>query len=345
MLKPPMTIMLCGLVVTLMVTMGAVFTDLAEADERKTIRFSAPPVAQAVPLLRVVEDEKFHTSNMTAEFIPWRSPEQLHVLIANGEVDTVIAALPTAAVLYNKGIPCSVVAVYSAPLWIVAADSATPEKQGGAVLQSFTMLHDQEILLPFGPGNMPELALRVLADQSDVNLKIRYSGSVMEAANLLRRGQAAYALLPEPAATLVTMRNSQTTRIRKDFSLTKVWSEVFTDQPAMATAALIMVGPLSQDSSARVWVRKSFMDGAAWSEANPEAALLLAMTKYPEMGQQLRSSVENGEEVFRSLGLLDRQEGDTAARFMLEKIFALNPASVGGRLPDENIWGFDHAAP
>lgn len=334
---------LLQLLLSLAVLTAVAFPASAGTEGSKTIRFSAPPVPQSVPLLRAVNSDAFRKAGASAAFTLWRSPEQLRTFVTNGSVDAVIAALPTAAVLSNKGIPCKILAVYSAHLWVVSTDvsAATP----GTSLNSLALLHDKEILLPFGPGNMPELALNVLAAERGINLKIRHCGSAMEAANLLRRGQAAYALLPEPAATLVMAQGSQAEQIRKCFALKDVWPQVFPGQAAMPTAALIMVGPLSGNGEARVLVRRSFMEGAAWSEANPEAALRLAETTCPELAKALGTNPESGKDVFRSLGLLMGREGEQAARFMLERLFAISPASLGGRLPDEGIWGVGDATP
>ncbi len=284
----------------------SVFPGAAGAEDGSTIRFSAPPIPQAVPLLRVAESDAFRNAGAAAAFTPWRSPEQLRTFVANGTVDAVIAALPTAAVLFNKGIPCKILAVYSAPLWIVSTDVSAAAPRTPA-LDFFALLHGREILLPFGPGNMPELALKVLAAERGINLKIRHCGSAMEAANLLRRGQASYALLPEPAATLVTERERQAERVFKCFALKDVWPRVFPGQASMPTAALIMVGPLSADREARALVRQSFMEGAAWAEKHPEAALQLAETAYPELGKALGNTPESwGKPSARRRGLATR---------------------------------------
>lgn len=327
----------------LAVLMAAASPETAGAERGNTIRFSAPPVPQAVPLLRAAESDAFRNAGTAAAFTPWRSPEQLRTFVANNTVDAVIAALPTAAVLSNKGIPCTILAAYSAPLWIVSTNASAAPRV--SVLDAFDRLHGKEILLPFGPGNMPELALKVLAAERGINLNMRYCGSAMEAANLLRCGQAAYALLPEPAATLVTAQGSQPQTIGKYLDLKDVWPHVFPGQASMPTAALIMVGPLSGDRETRALVRQSFMEGAAWAEEHPEAALRLAETAYPELGKALGAMPESGKDVFRSLGLLTGREGEQAARFMLERLFAISPASLGGRLPDESIWGFGNATP
>ena len=314
------------------------------ADTVKTIRVSAPAVPQSIALLRLPESSSFRETGMKVVFTPCRSPEQMHIFVANREVDAIIATLPTAAVFSGKGIPCKVLAVYSAPLWLVSTAPPMPDTPGVSPLDSFMALQGREILLPFGPGNMPELVLQVLAAKSGVNFTMRHCGSSMEAANLLLRGQAAYALLPEPAATLAASQKLQTQHISKQLVLKDVWPRVFPGQPSMPTAALIMVGPLADDPTTCALLRQNFMEGVSWAESHPEAALRLAETKYPELGRMLYAAPTLGQEVFRSLGLLSEQEGKRAARFMLERLFAISPASVGGKLPGDDIWEVDDAA-
>lgn len=327
-------IMLAGLIIPAQVGSG----------NHKTIRFSAPPVLQAVPLLRALEGHSFRAAGVNASFIPWRSPEQMRALIANETLDAVIATLPTAAVLSNKGIPCRIVAVYSAPLWIVSADTSGPDTIEGSPEKEFASLHGKEVLIPFGPGNMPELALQVLASGQGMDVKLRHCGSVMEAVNMLRQGQATHALLPEPAATLAMTHDSQKGHISKRFMLKDVWLHVFPEQPTMPTAALIMVGSLAKDVAASTLVLQGFLEGVAWTEQNGEEALRLAETAYPELGKMFKTAPDLGVDELRSLGLLTGKEGEKAARFMLERLLGINPASVGGRLPNDDFWGVGDAA-
>lgn len=331
-----------ALLLSLAVLMASVMPCGAGANDRLVVRFSAPAVPQALPFLRVVERDALRSAGVSAAFIPWRSPEQLRAFVANGTVDAVIAALPTAAVLANKGIPCTLLAVYSAPLWVVSTESpaAAPER---AAHEAFTLLQGKDILLPFAPGNMPELALNVLAAEQGIRLTTRHCGSAMEAANLLRHGRAAYALLPEPAASLVSAQAEGTRRIRKCFTLNAVWRQVFPDQGAMPTAACLVVGTSAQRPEVCALVRQHFVEGAAWVEGHPEAAFRLALAGYPELGKALGALPDTSNDILHRLGVTTGPAGEQAARFMLERLFALNPASLGGRMPDAAIWGFDDA--
>lgn len=102
-----------------------------------------------------------------------------------------------ARAVVNKGVPATVVALTSSPVGLVSTDAA---------LSGLSGLDGREVLLPFGPGEMPDLLLRALAGQTGVSFVPRHAGNALEAANLLLLGQGHCALLSEPAATLALSR-------------------------------------------------------------------------------------------------------------------------------------------
>lgn len=313
--------------------------------DAETIRLSAPPIPQAVPLLRTSEKGRLQGTGKQVTFIPWRSPEQLHTFVVKGKVDAVITALPTVSSFANKGIPCRVLAVYSAPLWFVT--NATPTKHESTATPTashFAALDGKRVFLPYGPGNMPELVLKLFRHTANAHPEIRYCGSIMEAANLLRHEQDTYALLSEPAATLVTSKGKQRSAV-KLFTLEELWVEHFPGQAGMPTAALIMVGPLAANAELCGAVRKSFIEGSAWANEHPERAAQLAVSVYPELGKSLGAVSGSLQDIFHSSKVLREEEGRKASVFVLERLFEADPASIGGKMPDQNIWGDNDAAP
>lgn len=312
------------------------------AGEEALMRLSAPPVAQAAALLRASVSGALHDAGARGKFVPWRSPEQLRSFVANGEVDAIIASLPTASVFAAKSVPCAILAVYSAPLWIVALEDgeAVPESPR----EAFASLRGAEVLLPFGPGDMPELALDVLSRASGVPVRKRHCGGAMEAANLLRSGRASHALLAEPAASLVAEQKKGGKKIRKVVALKAVWPEVFPGRTAMPTAALVAVGPLAKNEAACAVLRRAFLEGALWVEKFPADAVLLAEKHFPELGGMLAVSPHEGT-AFISRDILAGPEGEKEARFMLERLFERDPASLGGTLPGEDIWRMGNDVP
>ena len=115
--------------------------------------------------------------------------------------------------------------------------------------------------------------------------------------------------------------------------------EIFPGQVAMPTSALVMVGPLAENPVLCAMVRESFVEGTMWAKDHPEEAGKLAIATYPELGGILGTVSGSLQEIFRSSRLLDKEQGKQAALFMLERLLEINPASIGGRMPDKKVWG------
>ena len=303
------------------------------AGARQTInlRLAAPLVPQAVPLLAAGESALFQKAGVGASFSLWRSPEQLRALVANGQVDAVVAALPTAAVLARRGVPCVVLAAYAAPLWLVGPPDLA--REGEPPLDTLRRLLDREILLPFGPGNMPELALRVLAAQGSLDCPLRHCGSALEAVNLLRLGQGGAALLPEPSASLATAGGG----VVRLLDLREAWSAAFPEHTDMPTACLMVVGATARDPALRALLRQGFVEGMREMENNPQASLMTAKRHSTELGAVLERAATE-ERPFMSSAVLVGDRGKKAALFMLRRLLELTPASVGGSLPTNEFW-------
>lgn len=316
-------------------------------DAPPRLRLAAPPVPQALALLRAPHGQALRRAGLRAEFTPWRSPEQLRALVASGEVDAAIATLPTAAVLAARGLPCTVLAAYSAPLWIVSATDDGADAAPGAApdaLAAFRALEGEEILLPFGPGNAPGLALGVLAQAAGVRLRMSHAGSALEALNLLRLGRGGHALLPEPFAARATARARHGAALSRRLDLRALWTQVFPGRGPMPTAALVAVGPAAADPVTRAALRGAFAEGLAWAGAEPGAALALADAAYPELGALLRAAGPGRPAAPCTPDTpLSGPGGEAAARFMIERIFDLCPDCLGGRLPGEGFWDMGHA--
>lgn len=302
-----------------------------EARPTTNLRLAAPLVPQAVPLLGVGDSALFQKAGVGTSFSLWRSPEQLRALVANGQVDAVVAALPTAAVLARRGVPIVVLAVYAAPLWLVGPPDLV--REGEQPLETLRRLMDKEILLSFGPGNMPELALRVLVAQGSLDCPLRHCGSALEAVNLLRLGQAGTALLPEPSASLATAGGG----IVRLLDLREAWSAAFPHYADMPTACLMVVGATARDPALRALLRQGFVEGMREMENNPQASLTTARRHSPELGAVLERTSNEGRP-FLSSTVLVGERGKKAALFMLQRLLELSPASVGGSLPANDFW-------
>lgn len=289
------------------------------------VRVSGPAVVESLPLLVMSRAGGLPEISRPVAFTPWNSPDQMRAMIATAAVDAVLVATASACTLGNKGVPTSVTALFSSPIWLVCADEN---------LARLSDLRGREVLLCFGPGEMPDLLLRVLTDRAGVRFTPRHVGSALEAANLLLLGRGECALLSEPAASLVVHRSQSRTGsarpgLAKRLDIRDAWRDAFPGHPELAQGALALVGPLASDASARKALRESYRRAAAWVRTNPREAASLADREFPALGAQAVDGVLPGSDI----RLVEGPTGRACARFLLGLLHEMSPESVGGSPP------------
>ena len=278
-----------------------------------------PALAETLPLLRLASENRPGNDGRPYRFAPWHSPDQLRALVAGGQADAAVLSLTAAATLKNRGLPVRVIALSSPPLWIVSTD---PQLRGLADLEG------QELCLPYGPGEFPDLLLGALARRSGLRLSVRHTGGGLETANLLLSGRARHAFLSEPAASLAVKRAGAGTgpALAKRVNLHAAWAELFPESPVLAHGALALCGgPADGDTLRAAYARES--DKVA---SDPQHATKLAATLFPELARQAQNGVVPGSDIRLSLG----PKAATGARFLLARLQEQSPQALGGRLPD-----------
>lgn len=305
----------------------------AVAGPTSPIRTSGPAVAETLPLLAMGRTGPLPGLARAVAFTPWNSPDQLRAMIATAGVDAAVMTTASACTLANKGVPATVVALTSSPVWLVSQDAALSRLSG---------LDGREVLLPFGPGEMPDLLLRALAGRAGVSFVPRHAGNALEAVNLLLLGQGHCALLSEPAASLAVSRANDRPRpgdpvLAKRLDVRDAWGEVFPEHPKLAQSVLVVVGPLARDVAARKALRAAYVQAAGWVAAQPREALALAGKAFPALASQAVDGVLPGGDIRLVMG----PEGAQDARFFLELLHGMSPASLGGRLPESAFFEVD----
>lgn len=294
----------------------------------KTLRVAALKGPTAMGMVKLMEDAAAGNTANDYEFTLAGSPDEIVGSIIQGEFD--IAAVPTnlAATLYNKtqGKVQLLALNTLGVLYVVEA---------GDTIRSIGDLAGKTVYST-GKGSTPEFALNYvlaengLADQVAVEYKTEHA----ELAALLSQGQADVALLPQPFVTTALMQNDQ---LRVALDLTQEWDKVskgaggltmgcviaqrsFLEENADAAAAFLaeykasvdfVTDPQNLDTAAALVVKAGILP----KEPVAKAAL-------PQCGITFLS----GEEMKK-----------TASGF-LAVLYAADPKSVGGALPDEGLY-------
>ena len=294
------------------------------------LRLAGPPVREAIPLVLMHTLPPHVPGREGAVFTPWNSPEQLRALIAKGKVDVALMTVASAAALHNKGVHCTVVAVFSGPAWIVSTNQE---------FSSGDMLNGEEILLPFGPGEMPEVVLRILMKKHGLSFMPRHVGSALEAVGMLRSGRAKHAFLVEPAAgkamsALGIQIDTSGIPVLGCLDIRALWAETFPQSPCMPLGALTVFGSLADSQEALTAIRTSYVEGVSHAREHPRMALETTGDVFPVLGRSLEGM--NVERVC-DIRIMDSDHAAMMATFFLTRLLEVSPASVGGRMPGEDF--------
>ena len=316
--------LLLSLLLSSLVPPARLWGGAARADgQERPLRLSGPPVAESLPLLALATGRAWPGLPHGARFIPWHTPDQLRALVAGGQVDAVLLTTASAATLRNKGLACVVIQLISSPGWIISID---PE------LRFLHELSGQEVLLPFGPGEMPEMLLGVLCQEAGVRVRTWNVGGPMEAVNLVLLGKGRHAFLSEPAVSLALARSARLAAkgappLYKAIDMRTAWRRAFGGDPAHG--CLAVVGPASRSGHIRDGLRTAFGAAHAWARRHQALVLEAAGETFPALAGLAASGAVD-------LGPVRLISGPHARRWawdFLQRLHARSPATVGGRMP------------
>ena len=283
-----------------------------------SLRLSGPPVADSLPLMALTRRELSDGLGLPVSFTPWHTPDQLRALVSSGQVDAVILTTAMAANLANRGLPTRIVALFSPPVWVVSAPPAPGRAED---------LAGQELLMPFGAGEMPALLFAAWSRQTGIHPQARHVGGAMEAVQLLLMGRARHAFLSQPAIALALERGGG--RLVKGLDFRRLWSQAFPGAPPLTHSALALVGPRTGQSGLPAALTQAYVRALAWAKESGREAADLARTRLPALAAQMGENAAGLEEV----RLVEGPEAATAAWFLLDRLGEMSLACIGGKRP------------
>lgn len=193
-----------------------------------------PPAGPSVTLLHAIASGAFRGVANAVVFKAWRSPDELRAGLTSGTMRTFVLPTQSAANLFNKGIGVRLVNVMSnGLLYLVAADPS---------LTSVAALKGRTVAVPFRNDTTDVLFRRLLAAEGlapDAGVAVQFTGTPMEAVQLLLTGRADAALLPEPVATAAILRAGMAgTALTRVIDVQQAWSKATGLPPVLPQAGL-----------------------------------------------------------------------------------------------------------
>lgn len=201
--------------------LSRVFPAIADAPRLPKLTIWGPPAGPSVTLIHAIVSGLLKPLADTVSFRSWRSPDELRAGLTSQTMDVFILPTQTAANLYNRGLGVRLLNVLTdGLLHMVSADKG---------LTSIPSLKGRSVSVPFR-NDTPEVIFRRLLQlhglDPEKDLSVSFSGTAVEAVQLLVTGRADAALLPEPTATLALSSSGVITRdLFRTIDIQRAWDE------------------------------------------------------------------------------------------------------------------------
>lgn len=282
----------------------------------------------AMGMVKLIKDANDGNTQYNYNFSIVGTPDEVVAKVAKGEVD--IAAIPCnlASVLYNKtkgGITVTNINTLNV-LYIL---------ENGKKINSVKDLKGKTIYT-LGKGATPEYTLNYILTQNGIDpekdVNIVYKSESTEVAALLADGTASVAMLPQPYVTTVLNKNSD---LRVALNVGDEWDKVKgEDAGSVVTGVLIVRNEVLENNKAAVdaflagykdsvdYVNSNLDDAATLVGENDIVPAAIAKLAIPEC----------------NITYIDGKDMKDKISGYLKVLYAQNPQSVGGTLPDDNFY-------
>lgn len=261
----------------------------------------------------------------------WDGLDELKTALMQGDVQVAATPAYVAANLYNKGVDIQFVGpVVWGMLHVVGPAEAT---EG-----DWDQLKGAKVAVPL-PGNMPDLVFRYLLKQKGISaedLEIVPVDSAQQVMQMLVQGQVQWAVLPEHAATVSTLKAKEAgIDLARVIDMQRTWGEVTGGDAKFPMAGLVMPGELARSNPALVdAVRAEVAATIDKLNAEDEATLQKVADHY-----QLPLPVVKKVVPGLRLEMVPAAQARKVYEDFLTRIGEESSAIYGGKLPDDGFYG------
>lgn len=293
-------------------------------ENRTSVRIAALNGPTGLGLLNLMaKNDQKSTANKYA-FSMFSAPTDIVGLLTSGQAD--IAALPTnlAANLYEKSNK-------SIQLLALNTLGVLYVLENGSSINSINDLQGKTIATT-GQGSTPEYVLQYLLEQNGVEATVEFYADHSELAAKMITGEVALAMLPEPFVTNVLAKN---TNVKMALDINELWNQTTGGGSLLSMGALVVRKAFAEEHPAAVkaFLAEYALSVQAASAQGEETALLAEQYGIIPSAAVAKAALPKCNIVCIT-GVQMREKTQP----FLQILFAANPASVGGVLPDEAFY-------
>ncbi len=294
--------------------------------EKLNINFSYRDGVPGLTAVKLIKDNPTIDKNIDINYEMLGSPDLLVSKVLKEEADIAIVPSNLAAQAYNKGLNYKIAGTSNwGTLYLLSREE----------INSIDELKGKEIYA-FGKGLTPDLILRYVLTENglvpDEDIKLNYLGAASDLGPAFISGKTDLALLSEPLATNIMMKDEDAKII---LDLNKEWKDLTGSNIGYPQASLIIKEDLIKNNPKFVKeFIKLYEESIEWAKENPEE--LGQSAEDMEMGIKKEALVKGMERINIGNFSIENSQKEYMDYFNLLLEFA--PDSIGGKVPDEKIF-------
>lgn len=277
-------------------------------------------------LVKLMNDDENGTAAQDYEFTLSGTADEIVPLLTRGELDIALIPCNLASILYNNTHKISILNINTLGVLYVV--------ENGNEIESVEDLRGKTVYST-GKGTTPEFALNFILNGNGIDpeadLTIEYKSEAAEVLSALLSDNAAVAVLPQPYVTAALAQNEG---LRIALSLTEEWEKADPDSGLITGVTVVNNDFLAANPEAvKTFVEEQAASAAYVNEHNDEAAEWIAA-----LGIVAKAPLAQKALPFCNIVCIGGDEMKAKVGGYLSALYEMNPASVGGALPAEDIF-------
>ena len=289
-----------------------------------TVRVASLKGPTTMGLVRLIDLAGRGGASQPYSFSLQGTPDAVSGPLVAGDIDIALVSVNLAAILYNKtGGGVKLAAVNTLGVFYLVS--------GDPTVTGLNDLAGRTVISP-GKGTTPQFILNKVLGAAGLadSVTIDYRSQPTEVASLLATDPTRIALLPEPYVTAALAANPA---VRIVADLNEAWQQA-AGSPLVTDCVAVRTAFASQYPTAAANFLSDYAASVAFTNEHPDQAAPLIVA------QGLAPSDEVAEQAIPRANIvyLTGDEAKQAVNTYLAVLFAADPDSVGGALPDDGFY-------
>lgn len=297
-----------------------------EAPKEKTnVTIAGLKGPTSIGMIKMIDDKALNSDDYNVSYVAESAPDALTGKIISGEIQISSVPANLASVLYNKtGGKIQIMAINTiGNLYIVGSD-------GTAKISDL----EGKTLGMSAKGSTPDFAMNYILKQNGLEGKVQLEYE-LDHATLSQKvigGDSEVALLPQPFVTQTTMKNQN---VKMLIDLNEAWKEATAGKSELYTGCIVVNKEFAENNKEFVQeFLKQYEESVNYVNANAKDASVLVEKN------EIMPSATLVEKAIPYCGITFKKAIDNkdSLNAFYQILFDSNPASVGGKMPDDGFY-------